>query len=64
MFTCLGRAGPGWAGPVFRLDRGLVYFAQRSELHSHNIRAESRFTDGRTLDTSLKLTTPTLDNFA
>ena len=29
IFTC-----PSQAGPVFRLDRGLVYFAQCSELHS------------------------------
>ena len=52
---------PGRAGPVFRLDRGLMYFA-RIALRAPQpyIRSESRFTDGRTLDTSLKLTTSTV----
>jgi len=47
--------------PVFRLDRGLSYFARialRAAQHAMEpyIRSESRLTDGHTLDTSLKLT--------
>ena len=60
IFTCRTRAGP-----VFKLDRGLTYFARialRALQHAVEpyIRSESRFTDGRTLDTSLKLTTSTV----
>ena len=60
IFTC-----PGRAGAVFRLDRGLTYFARialRAAQHAMepHIRSESRFTDGRTLDTLLKLTTSTV----
>jgi len=60
IFTC-----PGRAGPVFRLDRGLTYFARialRAAQHAMEpyIRSESRFTDGHTLDTLLKLTTSTM----
>jgi len=60
IFTC-----PGRVGPVFRLDCGLTYFARialRAWQHTMEpyIRSESRFTDGRTLDTSLKLTTSTV----
>ena len=58
IFTCPGRAGPGRAGPVFRLDRRLTYFARLAlRAAQHAVEPESRFTDGRTLDTSLKLTT-------
>ena len=57
IFTC-----PGRVGPVFRLDRGLTYFARialRAWQHAMKpyICSESRLTEGRTLDTSLKLTT-------
>ena len=49
------------AGPVFRLDRSLVYFATIAlRATQPYIRSESQFTDGRTLDTSLKLTTSTM----
>ena len=49
IFTCRTRAGP-----VFKLDRGLTYFARialRASQHAVEpyIRSESRFTDGRTL---------------
>ena len=60
IFTCPGRA---W--PVFRLHRGLVYFARIALWSSQHamepyIRSESRLAEGRTLDTSLKLTTSTV----
>jgi len=47
IFTC-----PGRAGPVFRLDHSLTYFARialRAWQHAMEpyIRSESRFTDGR-----------------
>ena len=52
---------PRRARPVFRLDRSLVYFATISLRASQPyIRSESPFTDGRTLDTSLKLITSTV----
>ena len=58
IFTCSGRAG-------FRLLRGLVYFARIALWASQHavepyIHSESRFTEGRTLDTSLKPTTSTV----
>jgi len=53
IFTC-----PDRARLVFRLDRGLTYFARialRAPQHAVEpyIRSASRFTDGHTLDTSL-----------
>jgi len=60
IFTCLGRVGP-----VFRLHRGLVYFARIALWASQHavepyIRSESRLAEGRTLETLLKLTTSTV----
>jgi len=54
-----GRAGPGrFLGLT---AAAVVYFATIALLATQPyIRSDSRFTDGRTLDTSLKLTTSTV----